>query len=210
MEDDPVTVRRMISYLYTLDYDDEIHITEITAGNTASPDTLGGETVPTTSTNSQPEEKPSLCSAVRMYEIAEKYDLPDLKKFSSSRFKTWVELGGWSHKDFPAIIRDIFESTPDGDNGLRDTVCREFKIHSSELLERGDEFLGEIKDISEFWFGVAQLALFDIERLDGDLLHLHSAEQAIENAKECRCICSACRRGFETYYQKQGATHTSL
>ncbi|KAI9778217.1 MAG: hypothetical protein M1839_008334 [Geoglossum umbratile] len=146
IEDDPATVQRMISYLYTLDYDDEI--------------------TPTTSTRSQP----ALFSAVRVYTIAEKYGIPELKSHSKERFRKWVEDGGWSHEEFPAIVKEVFNATPDSDYGLRDIVCREFTYHFSELSMKGSRFQGQTDGYGEFWPDVSMLLWSDLQRVQRKLL----------------------------------------
>ncbi|KAI9778218.1 MAG: hypothetical protein M1839_008335, partial [Geoglossum umbratile] len=164
-DDDLATVWRMISFLYTSGYLDTAHEVyvddEIACGNTNSPHAIDGEIAPTTSTNSQPREQVAPFSNVRVYAIAEKYNIPDLKSHSMEKFRNWVK-NGWPHEDFHAIIKEVFRSTPDSDRGLRDVVSRESKNHCLELLEKGDGFIDEIKGLSEFWLSVLKLGVHDL------------------------------------------------
>ncbi|KAI9776307.1 MAG: hypothetical protein M1839_000468 [Geoglossum umbratile] len=163
-DDDPATVWRMISFLYTCDYldtENEVYVDdEIASSNTNSPHAIDGEIAPTMSTTFQPRERVAPFSNVHVYAIAEKYDIPDLKSHSMKKFRNWVK-NGWSNGDFPAIIKEVFTSTPNSDRGLRDIVSWAFKEHCLELLEKGDGFIDEIKDLGEFWLSVLKLAAHD-------------------------------------------------
>jgi hypothetical protein len=118
-DDDPDTVERMISYLYTLDYEDEEY-----------PGARAKENLGLT--------PPALFSSIRVYAIADKYIIPALKELARERFSEWAE-SNWSHHDFPAMVREVCRSTPSSDRGLRDVVSRELAKHTV-LLEKDDFF----------------------------------------------------------------------
>ncbi|KAI9862326.1 MAG: hypothetical protein M1813_004802 [Trichoglossum hirsutum] len=122
LDDDPDSVRRMISFIYTCDYDDEVPLQ------------------PTLANNSMLVEKPALFSSIRVYAVAEKYDIKDLKELARSRFSTWASEN-WNHSEFSMMIQEVYDSTPDSDRGLRDIVEAIVKknvncaLHSDEFMK---------------------------------------------------------------------------
>jgi len=122
VDDDPETVQRMLSYMYSFDYQDERH-------------ELQPEVEDSDEQSSLPTEDggPTLWSSVRVYALAEKYGIPELKEMAKKRFQVWVEKH-WSCDDLPAMAKEIFESTPPADEGLRKTVTEVVATHIHELL----------------------------------------------------------------------------
>ena len=80
-DDDQSTVRRMLTYLYTLDYDEGDHFPAVAMAvsvedPTSKPDVVDDTTV-------------CHCkrmSNIRVYAIADKYDLPALKELAKPKF----------------------------------------------------------------------------------------------------------------------------
>lgn len=101
--DDPAAVECMIKFLYTGDYDDN-----------------------TTDVNS------SLMFHVRVYALAEKYDIEGLKRLTE--FGVEEIADGQMCQNFPAIVAAVFESTPSSDRGLRDVVSRICANHIDAIL----------------------------------------------------------------------------
>ena len=137
VDDDPETVRRMLSYMYTFDYQDEL-------------DELQSEVEDSDEPNSLPTEDggPALWSGVRVYALAEKYGMPELKEMAKKRFRAWVEKH-WSSDDLPAMAKEIFETTPPADEGLRKTVTKVVATHIHELLpqESWAKVIGETSQL---------------------------------------------------------------
>ncbi|KAI9772591.1 MAG: hypothetical protein M1839_002443 [Geoglossum umbratile] len=165
--DDPETVKRMISYFYTLDYDDDVNTGDEMV-YTDNPYALDEDMLSTASSDALPDSQPALFSTVRVYAIAEKYNIPELKVLSKDRFRSWAK-DNWSHKDFPAIVWEVFKSTPASDQGLRDIVSWIFAKHVSELLEKNDRFFEGIQDIGTFWFSVLRLVSRDLDQTGREL-----------------------------------------
>lgn len=107
--DDPATVERMLTFLYTGDYD---------AGN---PDAAVGNV------------GPFLMANTLLYSIADKYDLQGLKSLAKSQFENSARAA-WGCGEFPAIVAKIFDSTPDTDLGLRDVVSHICAEHIDHVL----------------------------------------------------------------------------
>jgi hypothetical protein len=158
----------MISYVYTFDYRDEEHQDpDSDSCNPPDPprDNNGRDGSGRQDISGREEDQPALLSSVRVYAIADKYDIPPLKEMAKKRFETSAEKN-WTHRDFSGIVKEIFESTPTSDRGLRDIATRIVASHADVLVQR-DEFrwlIGEVGDL-----GLNILCL---------LLETHSKEKA--------------------------------
>ena len=102
--DDPATVERMLTFLYTGDYDQcQPHGTD---------------------NNGKPFVDAMLMANTLVYSIADKYDIEPLKllaedKFLNAVFQSFPPL---ICKDFQDIVATVFSTTPDTDKGLRSIV----------------------------------------------------------------------------------------
>jgi hypothetical protein len=167
LEDDPATVERMISYMYTFDYRDEEHrdhrdlCLESSICNIPS----RYESHEHRNIIHQEKDQPALLSSVRVYAIADKYDIPSLKRLAKERFESWAKKN-WAREDFSDIVREIFESTPTSDRGLRDIVIRIVALHA-DVLTKKDEFRRLIEEDGDL--GLSTLC---------QLLETHSEEKA--------------------------------
>ena len=101
--DDPVAVECMIKFLYSGDY-----------------------------SNGATDVKTCLMSHVRVYALAEKYDIEGLKRLAAVNVDEIAD--GHMCEDFPAIVAAVFETTPSSDHGLRDVVSRICANHIDEVL----------------------------------------------------------------------------
>ena len=108
--DDPATVERMVTFFYTSNYD---------SGN---PDNT-----------TKNEVGPILMANTLVYSIADKYDIKGLKTLAQAKFEN-LAFAAWECKDFPAIVAEVFDTTPDSDLGLRDIVSQICAVHIDEFL----------------------------------------------------------------------------
>ena len=149
-EDDPPTVRRMFTYLYTLAYDDE--------GDAASAQHyMANETNVVTSqaltTNITPLSAEELLRHAKMmnnvvvYAIAQKYDIDELKELATAKFRKLLWLKAPSH-GLPDIIDAVFETTSLTDPRLRDVSVEICTHHSTEIIA-DDHLCSIIKDHGE-------------------------------------------------------------
>ena len=169
-DDDPETVERMISFMYSLDYQDERQgeteapgSTEVEDSNTGNSDATAPsderEVLTETGVNNgggnvphQENDHPALFSSVRVYAIADKYNVPFLKDLAKHRFDIWARWN-WACADFLAIIREVFSSTPSSDRGLRDIVFVIVADHPDFFVHK-DEFRDLVEDIGELGLGM--------------------------------------------------------
>lgn len=111
--DDPATVERMVTFLYTGKYDQ------------GSPDI--------TVKDAELFMGPILAANALVYSIADKYEIEDLKALAKVKFETFA-FAAWNCKDFPAIVAQVFDTTPESDLGLRDVVSLICAKHIDEIL----------------------------------------------------------------------------
>lgn len=154
-EDDPPTVRRMLTYLYTLTYHDE--------GDAASAQhyMVNGTKVvnfqaQTTMTTPLSEEEQlrhaKMMNNVVVYAIAQKYHIGELKELATAKLRELLWLEAPSH-GLPDIIDAIFETTASTDPGLR-KVAVEFCTHYSTEIVADDYLYSIIKDHGELGLDV--------------------------------------------------------
>jgi hypothetical protein len=134
----------MISYLYTYDYRDEEH----PRPSRDQHQDISGRAM---------EDQPALLSSVRVYAIADKYDIPPLKEIAKKRFGTSAEKN-WTHRDFSGIVKEIFESTPTSDRGLRGVAIRIVASHADVLVQK-DEFRELIEEVGDLGLNTICLLL---------------------------------------------------
>ena len=156
IDDDPQTVKRMLFYLYTLDYPDngipDIQAEHVATGRSTpphlqqkSPTTMEEMTImsanPEISKDATTTHDPRMMNNVLVYAIAEKYDIPDLKTLAKGKFQS-LARSKWPHGDFYALAEAIFSTTPDSDMGLRQIVLDLCEEHFQDVLQNKDSRVG--------------------------------------------------------------------
>ena len=147
-DDDPAAVGAMLQYLYTLTLRNDVHDVH---------DDCISENREEQSLTGSDEELgqllyPQLVFDIAMYRMGDKYGIPDLKDLTSDTFAITLE---WytehiSARALAALIRLIYDSTPESDPGLRHPVLAYAKQHLKSLLALEDfkTVLAEIPDFS--------------------------------------------------------------
>lgn len=123
--DDPGTIEAMIHFMYGFDYD-----------------------------SSRGGVSPMLFNA-RVYKIAEKYRIPQLKERAKAKFEDTVRTC-WDMDDFPLVVREIYTGTISTDRGLRNVVAETANNHIKSLL-RKDDVLSVLEECGGFSADVLQL-----------------------------------------------------
>ncbi|ERF75490.1 hypothetical protein EPUS_08304 [Endocarpon pusillum Z07020] len=199
-DDDPETVERMISFMYSLDYQDEqrgnveaARSSDAEASNASNSDatvvSAEREVLAETLVNnndgnvhSQGDSQPTLFSSVRVYAIADKYNVQSLKDLAKQRFGRWARRN-WACADFTAIIREVFNSTPSSDRGLRDIVSGIVANHSDFFIQK-DGFRELVEDVGELGLGMLdKLMIRHMEENSALLLQIQSLEAEIGVSK---------------------------
>ena len=152
-DDDPQAVKRLLLYLYTLDYPEEDDSDVPVTMDHSHPPRLSSaatevESILGTTSNSYDGPIPSdprMMNNALVYAVAEKYDIPDLKDLAKSKFET-LATSKWPHVDLYAVLETIFSTTPDGDMGLRQIVLDICRQHAQDIL-RDNEARAAFLDI---------------------------------------------------------------
>ncbi|KAH6624043.1 BTB/POZ protein [Chaetomium sp. MPI-SDFR-AT-0129] len=61
---------------------------------------------------------------LRLFIMADKYDVPSLKLFARERFRHAAEMLWESVDYFPDLVDELYSNTPEQDGGMRSIVCR--------------------------------------------------------------------------------------
>lgn len=136
--DDPAAVERMITFLYTGNYDLE---------NADAP-----------VKDAERSTGATLMANALVYSIADKYDIERLKALAKRRFRNVDCYAAWHCEDFPKVVATVFDTTPDTDRELRDTVIHICARHIDEALacETWNEFFEDNCTIALSIFKVAR------------------------------------------------------
>ena len=168
--DDQATVRRMLTYLYTLDYDDQDASEAVAVSESQNTDGHVTDSI------SKPEvvDDATIVHSKRMnnvlvYALAEKYNIPALKELAVTKF-----VGCEGPVDFASryqeLVNTIFESTPDTDTGLRNIVildCVNPQFIKKALEDEG--LAPAIRDHGSLGLGMLREVVKKLENLNSEL-----------------------------------------
>ena len=205
--DDFESVDRMLSYFYGPDYDDrdwtfmEKFNDNMIMRPDAEVDLLSQEKV-TFNTQGLPVQHKTypdsnqtledsrltarhirMLNNIHVYAIAEKYDIPTLKSLAICKFED-LAVHFTLYPDFTSIIREVYESTPESDKGLRSIVIRLCIDNVEGFRTIAGRDAGELTDLPQ--------ALLDIlaahkEKADQDVEYECALKSKVED--ELRDTC---------------------
>ncbi|KAH8663696.1 BTB/POZ protein [Tricladium varicosporioides] len=136
-EFDARTVRRMVEFMYTKEYNDRVEqVSENTGAEYQGSSSLLASTPTTTEI---------LLCHVHMNAIADYYDIPQLKQLANTKIQPLLE-NTWSPDNFSDIVREVFNST--SDTALRKIMASTAATHMEELVELED--FATLDAMSEF------------------------------------------------------------
>ena len=143
-DDDTPTIRRMLRYLYTLNYDD--HGEAASVANYTHNKGASEYLLATTVTEEQqwsardPPNYPELLNNVAVYAIADKYGIPELEVLAATKFENALQ-NSCIYEDLaslPTIVDAVFDTTPDTKCGLRNIVIKYCKYWKEEIIDSED------------------------------------------------------------------------
>lgn len=70
------------------------------------------------------KERDDLFLPLRLYIMADKYDVPALRLLARDRFYRAAELVWAEAECFPEVVDELYRCTPETDTAMRDIVCR--------------------------------------------------------------------------------------
>ncbi|EMT69541.1 Kelch repeat and BTB domain-containing protein 1 [Fusarium odoratissimum] len=149
-DDDPAAVRKMIGYLYNIDYnpttkqmpdyeDDveaELSDTEYDAETRYRMRLFGAEFIERKRIKQlkelewggwqvgEPPLSPQLSLHAKVYALGEKYGIEGLKKAAKGKFESEIQSGNVGIDDFAEAAEEVYTSTVSEDRGLRDVVVK--------------------------------------------------------------------------------------
>lgn len=126
-EDDPRAVEAMINFMYGFAYD---------------------------SSGSEHGRVSPMLFNIKVYQIADKFDIPKLKEEAHGKF-TRVIGKCWEMDDFPTAVEDAYRSTTSTDRGLRDSVVTVSVKHIDDLLAN-DSFNRVLSETTGFAADIVQ------------------------------------------------------
>ncbi|KAF4627649.1 hypothetical protein G7Y89_g10503 [Cudoniella acicularis] len=102
---------------------------------------------------------PEMIFNARIYGLADKYQIPNLKGLAKTKFES-VARAGWNTIEFPLSIEIIYESTPSSDRSLRDIATKLAVEHLTALFENNDAFLNTAGKVAEFRRDIAERSVY--------------------------------------------------
>ncbi|TDZ27702.1 Protein roadkill [Colletotrichum spinosum] len=118
-EDDPAAIRHMLEFMYKGDYS---RVEESTAG---CPDTDTQQKA--LAATARPRR--SGFKHLHAYLVADKYDVRALRLLALTRFYRAVELTWMADEEFPDLVDELYATTTEQHQDLRDIVCRLVGFH---------------------------------------------------------------------------------
>ena len=196
-DDDPQTMKRMITYLYTLEYSDEgvanVPAEAVAMSESPSPHSPGKTsitseeegTVPGASSDCATPHGSKMMNNVLVYAVAEKYHISELKELAKCKFQT-LASSKWPLDDFDAVVEAVFSTTPDKDMGLRQIILDLCGKHFHDILKHEDSRAGllEFQAIADVVHDAAVRKIdHDQTLLDGALAKQIAMGQEISKTK---------------------------
>ena len=145
-DDDPAAVEAMLEFLYTLKY-------TVDAPSDCIHDNGEEQLLPGSGKGLEQLSSPQLVFDISMYRVGDKYGIQGLKDLTAEMFATTL---GWDTEcidaqALAALIRLIYDSTPESDQGLRHHVLGYAKRHLKHLLAMED-FKNVLMEVPEFTY----------------------------------------------------------
>lgn len=196
----------MLTYLYTLDYDDTDDRPATAVAAVQNTDGLMAD--PTSKPEVVDDAIASHCKRmnnIRVYALADKYDIPALRELAKTKFNDHTTPSSFTH--LREAINEIYESTPETDSGLRDSIISRIteaktlisilkegplasalRDHSSfglgllrEVVKKHSKEQAKLKQLGSLHQDAVRICIPDRDDPDGDF---ESSEQALENFQE--------------------------
>ena len=172
-DDDTPTVRRMLKYLYTLDYDDTGEAADVAKYAHGKGASANLQATTATDEEQSSADDPArnyhhLLNNIAVYAIADKYDIPELEALAAKKFSgaIWESTIGLDMARLRAIIDAVFDVTPDAKCDLRVAVIRFCKNWREEIFDNEDS-VAIVKDYGEI--GLAIIHKLLLERVQNEM-----------------------------------------
>ncbi|EPE33778.1 POZ [Glarea lozoyensis ATCC 20868] len=149
-DDDPDTVERLISYMYTMDYTDGQQVKHAKHHHESTANLAHSQPIDTTGRN------PLLNNALA-FVLGDKYDVSGFKNLAKAKYEAALP-DYWNSASFVDSLKLLYEASPDSERDLRDIAVKAAGNHARELMDHG-EFCALCKANAEIAFDVLAASL---------------------------------------------------
>ena len=179
----PTIVKLMLQFMYTSDYDD-------------TPEDLEPNEPRDPITEKTENDFHRVDNNTQVYALADKYEVNGLKALALKKFSA-LEGIDWGCDEFANLARDIYETTPASDRGLRDVMKDNFTGRYRELSSN-PVWLRVIKETPDLCFDLLKGSL--------DMFFADKDKKASYFEKVLRTLDAACPhcKDFFCYMFKYG------
>ncbi|PLB49105.1 hypothetical protein P170DRAFT_475422 [Aspergillus steynii IBT 23096] len=168
-EDDVNTVKRVITFMYTHDYDEEGPEDEYTDDDnhsTSDQSTEGTSDRPQDDANTENEHNAVVYIHLIVYRAADKFGIEDLKSLVAEKLVSWTETG-WCSNTFFKTAQDIMGVTPLHKERLSKLVTDTITKHFSHFIKFNNLKLKQLLADNEAIGSAALIKMIDQQRIIG-------------------------------------------
>jgi uncharacterized Zn ribbon protein len=197
-DDDPESVERMISYMYTMDYEDgqdnEVALVKDLDVFSSTKKVKNGRKSIRVSMN-------PLLINTRVFIIGDKYDVKGLKDLAMTKYIAAIS-SYWNSASLVASLKLLYEETPTSERRLKDVAIKAAREHI-KLLVDNEEFATLCKKQGEIAFDVLKASIIPLEALEELCEGCSGYTQAhkVSPFNSSRTThCQSCGRSFQICY----------
>jgi hypothetical protein len=144
-EDELDIFERFVNFLYKENYNDNTKIATATSTRSSTHQTLPG--IPQ-----------ALVLNAKVYVMAEKCDVSELKKLATVKYKAALQ-NEWNSPALAASLKVLYRETPEKDRLLKDVAMEFIGGHMKDLADRG-EFMDLCKERHDFCLDLVKATAF--------------------------------------------------
>lgn len=144
-DDDPIAVDLMLHYLYHANY-------KVTTKSSESEQSSKISNKQQNPVQAKPDGDINvLYTHAKVYEVAEKYNIPELKVVAMTKFVTELNYRAWSQRDIISIAHYVYGSTVESDRELRSRILN-FIVNSFAKFD--DKSIREMQKEPQLTFDI--------------------------------------------------------
>lgn len=140
-------------------------------------------------------------TSIRVYAVADKYGVLPLMDVAKERFKLWISQS-WASEELPAIAKEVFETTPETNDGLRELVADIVAEHIGVLILR-DFWWTTLENSNPLSFMILKRTVSStarlkrtVETLQEEMIDLRFRDRRLRNDLNEIETCRHCSREF--------------
>ena len=177
-DDDFATIRRLISYLYLQDFDQDGSGPSYQGLNeTEKSDYAAREGSPSSITDTSDTKAPSAVGSdkvpynnLRVYMAADKFGIDPLKGLARDRLASWLQCN-WDKQEFPQVVRCVFQSLPPHESQLPDFVAHLISEEAESLLKQ-ESVLDLLEEFGDLTIAILKEVVGSLKSSEGECKRL--------------------------------------